>query len=113
MLRLRALRRAAARSGELLRRERDRGDAGFAYFGEVHGEPTPAAADVEHAVAALDQELGRQVPLLGDLGVVEGLVGRLEISAAILAVGVEEQRIELAVEIVVVARRCGASASAD
>ena len=78
------------------------GDAGFAHFGQVHREPAPAAADVEHAVVALDQELGRQVPLLGDLGVVEGLVGGLEVGAAILAVGVEEQRIELAVEVVVV-----------
>ena len=39
--------------------------------------------------------------LLGKLGVVERLVGALEIAAAILPVGVEEQRIEPAVEIVV------------
>ena len=39
--------------------------------------------------------------LLGELGVVERLVGRLEIGAAVLPVGVEEERIEPAVEIVV------------
>ena len=38
--------------------------------------------------------------LLGELGVVERLVGRLEIGAGVLPVGVEEQRIEPAVEIV-------------
>jgi hypothetical protein len=41
------------------------------------------------------------MPFLGDLGIVEGLAWGLEISAAILTVGVEEQCIKLAVEIVV------------
>ncbi len=41
------------------------------------------------------------MPLLGELGVVERLLGALEIGAAVLPVGVEEQRIEPAVEIVV------------
>src|SRR5262249_38477257 len=49
-----------------------------------------------------EKELRRQVALLGKLGVVEGLVGRLEIGAAVLPIGVEEQGIELAVEVVVV-----------
>ncbi len=40
--------------------------------------------------------------LLGELGVVERGVGGLEIGAAILPVGVEEQGIEPAVEVVVV-----------
>src|SRR5262245_44125129 len=39
--------------------------------------------------------------LLGKLSVVQRLVRRLEIGAAVLPVGIEEQRIELAVEIVV------------
>jgi hypothetical protein len=41
------------------------------------------------------------VALLGKLGVVERLIRRLEVAAAVLPVGVEEQGIELAVEIVV------------
>src|SRR5262245_21000286 len=40
--------------------------------------------------------------LLRELGIIERLVGGLEIGAAVLPVGVEEQRVELAVEIVVV-----------
>ena len=40
--------------------------------------------------------------LLGELRLVEALIGRLEIGAGILPVGVEEQRIEAAVEVVVV-----------
>ena len=41
------------------------------------------------------------MPLLGELRVVERLAGAFEIGAAVLPVGVEEQRIEPAVEIVV------------
>ena len=40
--------------------------------------------------------------LLGELRLVERLIGRLEIGAGILPVGVEEERVEPAVEIVVV-----------
>ena len=48
------------------------------------------------------KKLGGEMALLGELGVVERLIGRFEIGAAILPVGVEEQRVEPAVEIVVV-----------
>ena len=48
------------------------------------------------------KQLGREVPLLGELGVVERLTGRFEIGAGVLPVGIEEQRVEPAVEIVVV-----------
>jgi hypothetical protein len=40
------------------------------------------------------------VALLGELGVIEQLVGRLEISAAVLPVGIEEQPVEAAVQVV-------------
>ena len=56
-------------------------------------------------------EASPRVPFLGELGVVERLVRALEIGAAVLLVGVEEQRVEPAVEIVVVgdlAARAGA-----
>jgi hypothetical protein len=39
---------------------------------------------------------------LGELRIVEGLVRRLEIGAAILPVGIEEERVEPPIEIVVV-----------
>ena len=48
------------------------------------------------------QQLGREMALLGELGVVERLIGRFEIGAGVLPVGIEEQRIQPAVEIVVV-----------
>jgi hypothetical protein len=44
------------------------------------------------------------VPLLGKLGVVERLLRALEIGAAVLPIGVEEQDVKSAVEIVVVVR---------
>ena len=34
-------------------------------LGEIEPEPAPAGADVEHALAGLDRELGREVALLG------------------------------------------------
>jgi hypothetical protein len=40
--------------------------------------------------------------LLGELGIVERLIGRFEIGAAILPVGVEKQRVEPAIEIIMV-----------
>jgi hypothetical protein len=46
----------------------------------------------------------RKVPLLGKLGVVERLLRALEIGAAVLPIGVEEQDVKSAVEIVVVVR---------
>ena len=89
---------------KLLLRQCDAGDFRAAEFGEIKPEPAPAAADVEHAAvgALADEKLGGEMALLGELRVVERLVGRLEISAAVLPVGVEEERIEPAVQIVVV-----------
>ncbi len=88
------------------------GDARLQQFGKVEREATPAAADVEHAFAGLEDQLGGDVPLLGELGVVEGLVRPLEVGAAVLPVGIQEQRIEPLVEVIVmgdVAARAGAA----
>jgi len=52
-------------------------------------------------LGAPDQQLGGEMTLLGELGIVKGLVRCLEIGAAILLVGIEEERIEPPVEIVV------------
>ena len=71
-------------------------------FGEVKRKAAPAAADVEHALAGRCQELGREMALLGELGIVERLIGRFEIGAAILPVDVEKQRVEPAIEIIMV-----------
>ena len=79
----------------LLFRQRDAGDVGAANFGEIKPKPAPAAADVEHAqimsiFVRPEPQLGGQMPLLGELGIVERLIGLLEIGAAVLPVGVEE-----------------------
>ena len=94
-------RRALVGDVVLLLRQRDAGHVGAGHFGEIEPKPAPAAADIEHALSGLQQQLGGEVPLLGELGVVERLVGVFEIGAAVLPVGVEEQRIEPSVEIVV------------
>ncbi len=91
-----------ARARKLLLRQRDAGDARAAQLGEIERKSAPAASDIEHALAGRDEKLGCEMSLLGELGVVERLVRRLEIGAAVLPVGIEKQRIELSVEIVVV-----------
>ena len=40
-------------------------------LGEIEAEPAPAGADVEHALAGLDGELGGEVALLGELRLFE------------------------------------------
>src|SRR5581483_2884907 len=60
-----------------------------------------AAADVEHPHPRLEEELAAGVPPLGGLGRVEAHPRRLEIGAGILQVLVEEERVEPAVEVVV------------
>ncbi len=86
----------------LLLRERDAGDVDAAAVGEVEAEPAPAGADVEHLHAGLERELRGEMTLLGELGGIEVGLVVLEIGAGVLQVAVEEERIELAVEIVVV-----------
>ena len=95
-----ALGGAAAGELELFFRQRDAGDLCAAMFGEIETKAAPAAADVECALTLSHQQLCGQVPLLGELSVVERLFRRFEIGAAILPVGIQEQRIEPAVEIV-------------
>ena len=87
----------------LLLRQRDAGHVGAGDFREVKPEAAPAAADVEDAqgALALRQQFGGEMPLLGELGVVERLLGTFEIAAAVLPVGVEEQRVKPSIEIVV------------
>ena len=91
---------AGVRRLQLFLRKRDAGDVGAGHFRKIQTKPAPARADVEHAVAAGDQQLRSKMPLLGQLGVVERRIRGLEIGAAVLLVGVEEQRIEPAIEIV-------------
>ncbi len=93
---------ALARYCELLLRKRDARDPGAADLRGIERKSAPAAADVEKPVSVFEQQLCGEVPLLGELGVVEAVRRSFEIGAAVLAVGIKEERIEAAVEIVVV-----------
>ena len=84
----------------LLLRQGDAGNACTAHFGKIEGEPAPARTDVEYVVIVSYQKLGREMPLLGELRVVERLIGIFEIGAAVLPVGIEKKRVELPVEII-------------
>jgi hypothetical protein len=94
--------RPLSRQRELFFRERNSGDAGAADFGKVEPEAAPARADVEHARIRPREKLRGEVSLLGELCVVKRLFGMLEIGAAVLPVGIEEEGVELPVEIVMV-----------
>ena len=62
---------ALVRDLELLGAERHAGDVAVGELGEVEPEPAPARADIEHALAGLDGELGGKVALLGELRLLE------------------------------------------
>src|SRR2546430_7261144 len=47
-------------------------------LGQIQSEPAPARTDVEHAILAPGQQLGGKVALLGQLRIVERLLGMLE-----------------------------------
>src|SRR5215813_14362496 len=94
--------RAHAGNRVLLARERDAGYARAGELGEIESEATPTAADVEDALILRQQQLGCEMAPLGELRIVERLVGGLEIGATVLSVGIQEQGIELAVQIIVV-----------
>ncbi|EGO95883.1 hypothetical protein APM_1296 [Acidiphilium sp. PM] len=62
----------------------------------------PAAADVENfQVRPVEQQLGGDMPLLRRLCLVDRLVAARKIAAGILPVTIEEQRVEPAVQIIV------------
>src|SRR5216684_590786 len=96
-----AFERAAARHGMLLLGQGDAGHVDTELLAEKEAHAAPTRADVEHALAGLQQELGRDVALLVELGLFQRLLARLEIGAGILAVAVEEEIVELVLEIVV------------
>ncbi len=69
---------------------------------DVERHPAPAAADVEHLEPGPERQLGDDMRLLVDLRLFQA-VGRIgEIGAAILAVAIEEEIVELGRQIVMV-----------
>src|SRR5215467_1548580 len=93
---------ALARDCELLLRKRDAQGPGAADLRGIERKPAPAAADVKKPMSVFEEQLGGEVALLGELGVVEAVPRSFEIGAAVLAIRVKEERIEAAVEVVVV-----------
>ena len=85
----------------LFGRERDAEHVGLEASCQIEAEPAPAGADVEHGLAGLHPQLRGDVALLGGLRFFERHVGPLEIGAGILHVGVEEELVEFAGQIVV------------
>ena len=92
---------AALRHFELLGREGEAGDGDAAFAREIEREAAPAAADIEHALPRLEQQLRRDMALLVGLRFLDRLVGRQEIGAGVLPVAVEEEIVEHVGEIVV------------
>ena len=71
--------------------------------GECQGEPTPAGTDIQHGqIRTIEAELGGNVPLLGNLCLFQRCVRMRKIGAGILAVAIEEQTVETAVQVIVV-----------
>src|SRR5262249_6911766 len=97
-------RRRAPERGEARPQKCEAGDRRAEKRGEKGCNPAPTAADGEHTPIQRDEKLRRKVTLLRKLGIVERLLAGLEIGAAVLPVGIEKQRVKLAVEIVVVRR---------
>ncbi len=93
---------AAVRVAMLLRRERHAGDVHFGRGCEMERKAAPARSDVEHALARSQQELGRDMPHLPLLGLLQRVVGRRVVGAGILTAGVEEEPVEFVRQIVMV-----------
>ena len=85
---------------DLVRRQRDAEHVDVVMAVQIQSEPAPAAADVEHLHAGLEVQLGGDMRLLVELGLLEAVRGVAEIGAGILAVLVEEELVEPAGEIV-------------
>ncbi len=92
---------AGARMSRLRGRQRQRDDIG-ARRGETQGEAAPAAADLEHALAAFQREQlddARELRLLRRFEVGRG---RVPNARGVLHLPVEPQRVEVVAEIVMV-----------
>ena len=97
--------RPLPRAGGLRLGERDAGDVDAVRLRGVDGERAPAAADVEHAVALLEAELGADELVLGRLGLLERLGPAAPVRARVRHRRPEEQLEELVGDVVVVRDR--------
>src|SRR5271163_2466618 len=86
--------------GLLLVRQRHPRHARAAGLREIEPHPAEPAADVERAMAFVDEQLGGDVALFRQLRLFEALARMLEIGARILPVGVQKEFVEPVVQIV-------------
>src|SRR5680860_841206 len=86
---------------ELLFAQGDAGDVDMGRLGKVERQAPPTGPDIEDPHAVVEIELCRKMPLLRLLGGFERHTVMLEIGAGILAVAVEEEIVERAVDVVV------------
>ena len=94
------LRGALLAEVDLVGRERDAEHVDVVMAVEIQREPAPAAADVEHLHAGLQVQLGGDVRLLVELGLLEAVRRVAIIGAGILPVLVEEELVEPPGEVV-------------
>src|SRR5688572_28732721 len=69
---------------------------------QIEAEATPTGTDIQYPVPVADSKLGGEMPLLGDLRLLQVHTPVGEIRAGVLPVAVEEQIVDRAVDIVVV-----------
>jgi hypothetical protein len=80
----------------LLCRQRNPGDVGAGNIRDVKAQATPARADIENVqVLSVEQKFRCQVPFFGQLCAFETFFRIGEVCAGILAVPVQEKRIEI------------------
>ncbi len=71
--------------------QRNAGDIGTGHLLPDRAQARPSRSRCRVRVGLFDEHLGREVALLGELGVVQGRVRSFEIGAAILLVGIQKQ----------------------
>ena len=93
---------APARAGQLVRRDRGRGDTAAVAGRGVDGEGAPARADLEQVVLGTEPEHAAEPVDLGDARLLQGGVGALEDPAGVGHGGVEHELEEVVAQVVVV-----------
>ena len=92
--------RALSRDLELFLRQGHTEHVDTAGAVEIKRHPTPAAADVQHALAGFQVKLGGDMRLLVNLRLFQTVRRIGEVGAAILHVGIEEEPVEIIAEII-------------
>ena len=82
---------ASAGNLELLLAERNARNIRIGRLCKIERHAAPAGADLQHAMTGFDEQLGCDMPLLGELGLIQGNARRIEIGAGILPVFVQEE----------------------